>query len=193
MTLDWHTILGTASGIILAVILIPYIRSVLYGPTRPNPVSWGGWMVLAGIATAAQFSAGASWTLLVPVMTTISTAVIFLLSLRAGRAGFMKVDGAAAILGAAAIGSWTFTEEPLWALIFVVAADLFVSVPTVVKTYGKPLSEPALLWFLYFFGVLLAIAASTKFDVYNLLYPVYAVLVSGAIWLLALRGRLKRI
>ncbi|MBI1956982.1 MAG: hypothetical protein HYS44_00785 [Candidatus Niyogibacteria bacterium] len=190
---DWHTAIGTLSGVILIAIIAPYVRSIVKGPTRPNPVSWGGWMALAGIATAAQFSAGASWTLLVPVMTTLSTAVVFVLSLRSGYAGFTKVDGAAAVLGAAAIGSWMLTSEPLWALVLVVIADLFVSVPTIVKTYERPLSEPALLWFFYFLGVILAIAASTKFDVYNLLYPVYAVLVSGAIWLLALQGRWKRI
>ena len=150
-------------------------------------------MLLAAIATAIQFAEGASWSIIIPLMTTINTAIISALAIRLGYAQFTKTDIACFGLGIGATVLWLFAHQPLVALFLVMAADSIFTIPTVVKTYRDPSSEPALLWFIYVVGASIGISASASFDVYNLLYPVYLALWAAVIWLLALRGRLKRI
>ena len=193
MVMDWHTIAGMLSGIILTVILVPYIASIIKGPTRPNVVSWSGWMMLAGIATAIQFAEGASWSIIIPLITTISCAIIAAIAVRLGYARFTKLDLACFALGILATEFWLLAHQPLLSLLLLMIADSIFTIPTVVKTYRDPFSEPAWLWFLYVVGASIGIGASTSYDIYNLLYPVYLVSWAAVLWLLALRGRWKRI
>ena len=193
MTFDWHTILGLTSSAILVAILFPYVSSILHGPTRPNVVSWAGWALLSGIATAIQFSEGASWSVVVPLLATVSTAIVAIFAIRLGYAKFTRSDIICIGLGIIAIGMWLIARAPLVSILLAILADTIVTIPTYLKTYRDPFSEPAWLWFIYIVGATLGVIASTSPDRYNLTYPIYLVLSSSAIWLLALRGRLKRI
>ena len=187
---DWHTIVGVISTVIFLSLIYPYIRSIIHGPTRPNIVSWAGWAFLFAIATIAQFSKGVSWSLAVPLFSTLSTSIIAVISIRRGYAHVTKMEIICIILGIAALVAWQVTREPLSAIIFSMLADFFVTVPTIVKTYRSPETEPALLWILYVFAAVLAIVANGTFTVYNLLFPLYTVLGSLIIALLALRDRI---
>lgn len=189
MNLDWHTVLGTIASIILFASIVPYIRSITHSTTRPSAVSWFGWATLYAIATAAQASKGIDWSLAVPLISTISTTIIAFTALSMGRAVWTRADGICIALGALAIILWAITKEPLTALVLSVLADLFVTAPTVIKTYQDPTSEPAPLWVLYTIAVTLAVIATQQLTIYNLLFPVYTVIGSAIITALALRGR----
>ena len=71
-------------------------------------------------------------------------------------------------------------------------ADFSVTIPTIIKTYQDPTSEPSTLWILYVIGVTLEVVATRQFTVYNLLFPVYTVFGASIITVLALRGRFKK-
>lgn len=191
MNLDWHTVLGTGASILLLALIIPYIRSIVVSTTRPSAVSWFGWAALFAIATAAQASKGIDWSLAVPLISTISTTTIAFTALYMGRAVWTRADGMCIVFGTLAIILWTITKEPLTAIILSMVADFFVTIPTIVKTYQDPTSEPALLWVLYVVGVTLELVATQQFTIYNLLFPVYTVLGSAVIAALALRGHYR--
>lgn len=188
MNFDWHTLLGVGASILLLALIVPYIRSVTRGTTRPSAVSWFGWALLFAIATAAQASKGIDWSLAVPLISTISTTIIAFTALRLGRAVWTRVDGICIVLATLAIVLWAITKEPLTAIIFSMIADLAVTIPTIVKTYQDSTSEPATLWVLYVIGITLELIATRDLTIYNLLFPVYTVLGSTIIMLLALRG-----
>ena len=190
---DWHTLLGTGASILLLALIVPYIRSIITSTTRPSAVSWFGWALLFAIATAAQASKGIDWSLAVPLISTISTTIIAFTALYMGRAVWTRVDGICIVLGTLAIILWAVTKEPLTAIILSMVADLAVTFPTIVKTYQDPTSEPAPLWVLYVIGVTLELIATQNFTIYNLLFPVYTVLGSAIIMVLALRGRFTSI
>jgi CDP-diglyceride synthetase len=152
-------------------------------------VSWFGWAILFIIATAAQASKGIDWSLAVPLISTISTTIIAFTALHLGRAVWTRADGICIALGILAIVLWAITKEPLTAIILSIIADLAVTMPTIVKTYQDPTSEPATLWVLYVIGAILELVATQQFTVYNLLFPIYTVLGSVIITALALRGR----
>ena len=189
MDFDWHTVVGTGASLLLLALIVPYIRSIVGGTTRPSAVSWFGWAFLFAIATAAQASKGIDWSLAVPLISTLSTTIIAFTALYMGRAVWTRADGICIVLGTLAIILWAITKEPLTAIVLSIIADFAVTLPTIVKTYQDPTSEPSTLWILYVIGVTLELVATQQFTVYNLLFPVYTVLGSSVIAILALRGR----
>src|SRR3989344_5063981 len=186
MYFDWHALVGAGASILLLSLIIPYIRSITSGTTRPSAVSWFGWALLFAIATAAQASKGIDWSLAVPLISTISTTTIALTALYMGRAVWTRADGICIVLCTLAIILWAITKEPLVAIILSIIADFFVTIPTIVKTYQNPTSEPSTLWVLYVIGVTLELVATQELTIYNLLFPIYTVLGSIVITALAL-------
>lgn len=193
MNFDWHTLLGSAASLLLLALIVPYIRSITRSTTRPSAVSWFGWALLFAIATAAQASKGIDWSLAVPLISTISTTIIAFAALFMGRAVWTRADGICIVLATLAIILWAITKEPLTAIILSVIADFFVTVPTIVKTYQDPTSEPSTLWVFYVIGVTLELVATTQFTAYNLIFPVYTVIGSAIIMVLALRSSFRQI
>lgn len=189
MNFDWHMWLGTSTSILMLALIYPYIKSIIHSTTRPSAVSWFGWAVLFIIATVAQASKGLDWSLAVPLISSISTTIIAFTALRLGRAVWTHADGICIMLATLAIILWAITKEPLTAIILSIIADLAVTLPTIVKTFQDPTSEPATLWVLYVMCVTLELVATQQLTIYNLLFPVYTVLGASIIMALALRGR----
>lgn len=187
MNFDWHTLLGGAASVLLLALIVPYIRSITTSTTRPSAVSWFGWALLFAIATVAQASKGIDWSLAIPLISMVSTAIIAITALRLGRAVWTRADGFCIALGALAIILWAITKEPLTAIILSMIADFSVTIPTIIKTYQDPTSEPAILWVLYVIGATFAVFATRELTIYNLLFPIYTVLGSAVIAALALR------
>jgi hypothetical protein len=187
MYFDWHTWLGIGASILLLALIVPYVKSIVSSTTRPSIVSWFGWAFLFAIDTVAQASKGFDWSLTVPLIGTISTAIIAVVALRLGRAVWTRTDRFSIALGILAIALWAITQEPLTALVLSIIADLAITLPTIVKTYQDSTSEPPLLWALYTIASALTIVATTNLTVYNLLVPLYSVFISAIITALALR------
>ncbi len=79
--MEWHAALGVASGILQIASVIPYIRDILKGSTRPYAVSTGLWTLLSGIAFTAQITAGASWSVILVGGITFNCAIVTILAL----------------------------------------------------------------------------------------------------------------
>ena len=192
MLTNWHIMVGVLAGIIQIGIFYPYMASILRGPTKPNVVSWAGWAFLACVATLVQFSEGASWSIIIPLFATISSVSVAVIALRTGHAQITKFEITCITLGVIAFTLWYVADQPLLSLLFIILADLMVSIPTIWKTYQKPETEPHFIWFFYTTSALLALFATTKFDVYNLLYPTFVTLIALIITALAFRGKLGK-
>lgn len=190
MSYDWHTVLGVGASVLLLALVIPYVKSIVSSTTRPSIVSWFGWALLFTIDTVAQASKGIDWSLAVPAIGTVSTAIIALIALRLGHAVWTRADRFSIAFGIVAIILWVITKEPLTALVLSIVADLAITLPTIVKTYHEPESEPARLWILYTIGAALVVIATRSLTIYNLLVPLYSVFVSALIAVLALRKNL---
>ena len=190
---DWHTWLGVGGIVLLLVLIVPYIRSIVTSTTRPSAVSWFGWAALFIIATAAQASKGLSWSLAILLISTLSTIIIALTALYLGRVVWTRADAICVIFAALAVILWVITKQPLTAIVLSIIADFFVTVPTIIKTYKDPTSEPPILWVLYVIGAAFEIVATSPLTIYNVLFPIYTVLGSALIAVLALRGRFMKV
>lgn len=189
---DYHATLAVIGGILFFAPIALYIATIVRGKTRPDAISWGGWMVLASIAAAAQIVEGASWSVVIPLTSAIADGSVFLLSLKYGYKKFTHLDAICLVLGIVAIGAWVLTKEPLVALALSILADAIVATPTIAKTLRKPHSEAPLPWLLFALGAGLGALSTERFDFANLAFPIYLFLLCSLIGFLALRSRISR-
>jgi|RhiMethySRZTD1v2_1073278.scaffolds.fasta_scaffold12006_6 hypothetical protein len=187
--MDWRTALGIAAGVITLLSILPYITDILRGMTRPNLVTWWLWTLNGGILAFAQYTAGASWTLVVVVAATIATTMVAVLAVPFGQRDYGLFDAVCLVMALAALGGWWWTKDPLAAIVLGVVAEIFAVSPTIAKTWREPATETPSTFWLTAFATILSIIASTKFDLANLLFPVYFIAVNTLIAVMATRGR----
>jgi hypothetical protein len=187
--MDWRTVTGLIAGIITLLAIFPYIRDILRGLTRPNLVTWSLWTLNGSILAFAQYAAGASWTLAVVVGATISTAMVTLLAVPFGQRAYGLFDAVCLVMALAAMGGWWWTKDPLAAIVLGVLAEIFAVAPTIAKIYRAPETETPSTFWLTAFATILSMIASTKFDLANLLFPIYFIVVNTLIAVMATRGR----
>ncbi|MBX4189608.1 hypothetical protein KW785_03405 [Candidatus Parcubacteria bacterium] len=187
---NWHMALGILAGVIPFLAIIPYVKDILHGTTRPNVVSYSLWVFLLIISIWAQVSAGTSWSIIFLIGDLVGTSSVVALCLFGyGYGKYGRVEWICTALAILAVVSWQATHEPVLAIIFAIIADLMAAVPTVVKAYKDPWSEIPTAWFMIAAAALLGIASSTIFDLPNLLFPTYLFLINGTVGVLAFFGR----
>lgn len=188
--MNWHIVLAALSVVLEVASLVPYLRSMARGDTRPNAVSFGLWTALQAIAFTAQAAAGASWSLIVVGVLTGSTLLITILALTgAGYRKYGVVDAACLAFAIVAIAAWQATGDPVAAIVFAIAGDICAIVPTLVKTYREPHTEHAGAWGLVTLSTLLGALSTEKIDAANLAFPIYLTIGNGLIFALAYFGQ----
>jgi hypothetical protein len=188
--IHWHPIVGVISGVLAALAVVPYIKDILHGSTRPNIVSWALWVLLLFIASIAQISAGASWSLVFLIGDLIGTSIIVILCLFGyGYSEYGRVEWTCLTLAVIAIIAWQLTHQPVLAIVFAIAADFMAAFPTVVKAYRDPWSEHPSTWVIICVASALGILSTTVFDLANIAFPAYLLLINGLIGIFALVGR----
>ncbi len=188
---NWHIAAAVISGILSVSSAVPYIRDILRGgDTRPNAVSWFLWTVLQSIILVATLKAGASWSIVIVIFITINTTIVTILALIGyGYRKYGWLDAVCFVLAVVAIILWQLTGQPVLAILLAIFADLFASVPTLVKTYHDPRSENVAGWFLIMLAALIGGFSTEIFNTANLAYPIYVFFMNGAIFSLAYFGR----
>ena len=87
-----YTILGILGGLLALISNIPYIRDILKKTTKPHRVTWGIFFLLNIIFLGNQLAAGATSSIWLVIAFTLSTLIIFSLSLKYGVGGTTKLD-----------------------------------------------------------------------------------------------------
>jgi hypothetical protein len=193
--MNWQPLVGIISGIVQAASMLPYVWSIVRGTTRPSFISNLLWTLLGIIEVAAQWSAGASWSIVVVIIVTFNTG--FVASLCLFGYGYKKwgvVDVWCLALSLAAIVGWGITGNPLVALALALLANIFASTPTIIKGYRDPYADQFLSWFMVVFAACLSILSITFWTPANLIIPIYLLVESVVMSLLLFVGqRLYRI
>lgn len=190
MNMDWHPLVGTLGGLLALIAIFPYVKDILRGTTRPNIVSYSIWALLLLIALAAQISAGASWSVILLIGDFIGTSTAIVLCLIGyGYKKYGWVEWVCLSLAIIAIVSWQLTKQPVLAIVFALIADAMAATPTLIKSFKDPWSEYPVAWLIAACGAFLGVASTTIFNVANLLFPIYLLVINAAIGLTALIGR----
>ncbi len=191
---SWHAVTATISAILSVVAVMPYLKDMLRGETRPNVISFTLWTILGTITLLAQIKAGWSLSIVVVTMTTLNALMITLLALFGyGYRKFGNVERYSLIFAVAAIIGWQLTSNPLVAIAFSILADVCALIPTLVKTYHAPESESTASWAIITTAYILGVLSTNRIDFANLAMPLYLTCMGTAIWAMAYFGKVRQL
>ena len=156
---SWAVVSGIAAAFLQGMGFIVIGAAVLRGQARPNRCSWLIWSVVASLAAAGSWRAGATWPLAGAVMNALGCAAILALSWR--RAAFVanRVDLTCLAVAGAGIVAWLATSSPVMGLLFFLVADACGAIPTIRGVLRHPDAESVRGWALLALAGLAAVLA----------------------------------
>lgn len=171
-------LLGIGSAIFNAIGIIPYVRSILRGKTKPERSAWWIWTWLMVVAFLAQAAAGATWSLLLTFSYLICNIIVAWLSIKHGYGRFRVRDYLAVTFAVFGVGIWKETGRPILALLIVIIIDLVGNLLTMEKSWRAPYTENIITYVLGGLAAILGVFAVGSWDLAKVLFPVYAVFVN---------------
>lgn len=184
-------ILGYTSGILMALSVVPYARSIFRLETKPQRMTWLIWSILTLIAFFSQLAEGGTWSLLLTVGDTLAILIIFFLSIKFGVGGFRKIDILSLCGAGVSLILWYLTNEAAVALFFIILTDLIGANLTITKTWKNPETENWVGWAMCGVGGLLGTLAVGKLDFVLISFPLYVCLINSAIAIIILARKRK--
>jgi hypothetical protein len=170
------------SALLTASCVLPYLRDIRRGCTRPQRASWFAFSTLSIIAAISQFAGGPGPGAWLAAGSAAGFSTVFAFSIRTGVGGFSRADRLTLLVATVAVLASVLTSTPLLALLGVIVAEIAAVVLTVRKTVDDPTSETASTWVLDGAAGVAAIAAVHHFtDLNELLYPIHHVLANLAV------------
>ncbi|QQS20146.1 hypothetical protein IPL85_01690 [Candidatus Saccharibacteria bacterium] len=165
--------LGIASGLLMILCVVPYIRDILRRTTKPERATWWVWLGLGVMSVIAQFQAGSRWSLLMTVGSVTGCGAIAFFSLKYGYGHFKKQDTATLIVAALGMVLSQVLHSPLIALLIIVFVDMVGCSLTIVKTWEAPQTETLSTWVMATAAGLLGALSVSNPNLTKLVYPLY--------------------
>lgn len=171
-----------------------YLYQTIIGKTKPNRITWVLWFILPMITFAAQRVQGVdslSWATFVSGFTPLLVLIVSLFKKKA----YWKTQPLDYVLMAAALASivlWMVTRNPNLAILLIIVADVFASLPTVIKAIKHPETESWVAYAISTVGFTISILAIHTFDIQNAAFVIYLVSINGLIAIVASRKPLRK-
>jgi hypothetical protein len=183
---EYFAVIGS---VIAAMGGIYYAYLTFKGEVKPNRVTWLFWSAFPMIAFGAQLSQGVG---LIAWATFVAGAppVLVLIGSLFNKDAFWqtrKIDYWFAVAGLLSVVAWQVTKIPNIAFTFALLADIFVSLPTLIKTYQFPETESWKAYGASTFGFLLAVLAVPEWTYDKYSFVVYLFLLNLCLAVLAIR------
>lgn len=148
-----------------------YFKKMYDGTTRPHAFSWLIWGLISSIGVAAQIVEGAgvgSWPRLFGAVTCF---IVVVFAFHMGEKNITRGDKITLAVALAAIPLWIVTKTPVWSVILVCIIDTIGYLPTVRKSWEKPMEEPASGYLISAFGAFFSLLAIENYTLSTWLYP----------------------
>jgi hypothetical protein len=185
--LNWHAIVGMASGIVLLLGNIPYIISIRRGATRPNLVTWGIWTTIGLILLGSYQAIGATNTLWLLIAQVISQCVITIYAFKYSQGNWTQLDRICLAGAGLSLLLWWCSGSPLVALLMNTTMDLLGAIPTIQKIYRDPNSEDLRFWVMSFAATVLNLLAIENFSISFIVFPLYLFCLNFVVLILLVR------
>jgi len=170
--------LAVVSALLTAACVVPYLRDVYRGTTRPQRVSWFIYAVLSVVAAISLFIAGEHAGAILATGSAVGFSAVFISSIRRGEGGASRRDRISLALASLGVVLSIVVEQPMIAVIAVVVAEQSATLLTAAKANRDPASETTITWVMDGLAGTVAIASITTFSAAELLYPIHHTLVN---------------
>jgi hypothetical protein len=171
-------------AIIAAVGSLSYLIDTLKGRVKPNRVSFLLWSLAPLIAFFAEVKQGVGIQALMTFIVGFLPLTIFIASFVNKKAvwnltGFDLTCGALSIIG---LVLWFITKSGNIAIIFSILADGLAAMPTIVKSFNYPETESAWPYFTSTISAILTLLTVKVWNIANIAFPLYIVLITLVIF-----------
>lgn len=175
-----------AGFVVVAVLLrlasgASYFKATWQGKAQPSLVSWFFWSVTALIAFAVQLLKGDGMSAWVTLAIGISPIAVCVAALYKGayKVGFSRSDKWCIVLTLLGILLWVISKNPLLALGMSIMADIFSSIPTILKSWRAPHTEYPTAYVLTIVSMALTLLTITNWTVTNWLFIAYILAINA--------------
>lgn len=175
--------LAVASAALTAACVVPYLRDIYRGTTRPQRVSWFVFAALSIVVAVSQFVAGNLAGAWLASGSALGFTVVFIASIPHGEGGSSHRDRCSLAVASIGVVLSVVVDRPIVAVFAVVVAELSAISLTASKACRDPASETPATWLIDGLAGTAAIAAVATFSPAELLYPIHHTFVNG--WVLA--------
>ena len=171
-------------AIIAAAGSLSYLVDTLKGKVKPNRVSFLLWSLAPLIAFFAEVKQGVGIQALMTFIVGFLPLTIFIASFVNKKAvwnltGFDLMCGALSIIG---LVLWFITKSGNIAIIFSILADGLAAMPTIVKSFNYPETESAWPYFASTISAILTLLTVKVWNLANIGFPLYIVLITLVIF-----------
>jgi hypothetical protein len=171
------------------------VRATLRGEAHPNPVSWLLWSATALLTFVAAVTANGLHieTLMTLAMAT-SPLLVFLAIMSKNPRSFRldRLNAACFVIALAGIALWVLTNHPVLAIILAISADMVSTIPIFAKSARHPYSEYVPGYLASLTAMLMVVFAAEEWNWYALAFPIYALVMNGAIAAFVVMKRAER-
>lgn len=164
--------------VVTIVSVLPYLRDILKGTTKPNLISWITWTLLTGIATAAEIAAHEYVTAIFTGSAGIGTALVVVFGIRHGYVKYTMFDVICQISAIVGIVLWQLFDSPAVGVMASVAIDFIGALPTIRHSWLKPGEETWSTFGLAALGGVFALLALSSYNWISLPYALYIVMIN---------------
>lgn len=186
-------LLGLIAALIAVGSKIPYVIAIYQGRKKPHIFTWIIWTITTAIIFLGQFLDGAGAGAWSTAMGTLICITIVILSYR--KNPYLLITRADWLSLFAAVGSvalWALTQNPLWAMIILVAIDVIGYFPTLRKAYALPDEECGWIFFWQNVKHVFSIAAMHNYSVITLMFPVTIFIMNALVPIVIVMGKKQR-
>ena len=166
---------------------IMYARAILKGQAKPHRTTRLVILLSTILTTASLVAQNNTVAIWIAGVSTIQAFLIFVLSYKYGMGGWAKIDILCLVVALTGFIFWKTTNNPLLALYASILADFMGMIPTLVKTYKFPKSESWPFFGLDTLAAFFTLSAIQLWTFEQYSYPLYLLLINGAMVLLILR------
>jgi len=160
-----------------------YIKTIIYGKTRPNLVSWSLWMLAPFVGVFLQIKAGAGLSVLGTFMAGFCplTVIIFSLIKRNAIWDITTFDIICGLFSVFALILYILTNKLGISIIFAILSDGLAAIPTIRKAWKFPETETSLTYTVGIINNILAllIIKNWIFSIYA--FSIYFIIVNATI------------
>jgi hypothetical protein len=162
------------------------------GKSKPNLVTWGLWAFAPLVATGAAISVEADpWSTVCIFMSGFGPLLVFIFAfiVRQGYWKLSKFDYACGFFSVIALVAWLGADSPVLAILLAAVADLFATLPTVIKAWKFPETETFYTYFVGLFSASIIIPAIPVWNIENAAFQIYLLTVNTILCFVIVRGR----
>ena len=174
-------VFGLLAGVATVLAIVPYVRDVLRGTTRPHRGSWLIWTVLSIVVFASQLADGGTWSIIMVAAQAVITGLVFVLSIWRGEGGVSRADITIMAIAGLGVVAWAVSSTPVVATIATIFADMLGIALMTPKTWRDPRSETFSTYVLGGVSGVFSALAVGSLDISLLLFPIWIAVASSAI------------